>query len=264
MATDYAVTRLPDALEITERVLDVLDEPGFACLLAKNGLQQKNGRGVVMMIYLAINDYAEGMPPIMAAMMRMQIKDFVAALVDDEAVKKDAFDVIDRVTTKMEEQENNRPPAPARPDLTDDDKVALMVHIKRLATIFDEHVADKGRLSRGYRVDGANPFYNQTLNGLYLEYYYGTPSKVWTPWGEWHFAVTQLYEIKLDDFMSQLSVREHIPEHNTVQGTIGPVYAILAIDGVELPEPVLPTDKRQYLDRDVAKAEWERFFGGEA
>lgn len=60
--------------------------------------------------------------------------------------------------------------------------------------------------------------------------------------------------------MSRLTLREHAAGQQFEWGYYGPVYAILAIDGEELPEPVLPTDKRQYLDYKIAKAEWERFF----
>ena len=32
-----------------------------------------------------------------------------------------------------------------------------------------------------------NP-YNEQTNGLFLEFYYGTPSSLWTPWGIWKFC----------------------------------------------------------------------------
>lgn len=60
--------------------------------------------------------------------------------------------------------------------------------------------------------------------------------------------------------MSRLTVREYAHGQQFDGVYYGPVYAILAIDGEELPEPVLPTDKRQYLDYDTANAEWKRFF----
>lgn len=150
-----------------------------------------------------------------------------------------------------------------RPNLSDDDKRGLMSQIKRLAELYDEYTADPYDSSQAYRAGGANPFYSQTLNGLYLEFYYGRPSKVWTPWGAWHFAAAQARRTDIGGFMSRLTLREHIAEHNTPQGTIGPVYAILAIDDVELPEPLLPASYQAYLNYEDAKAEWSRFFGAE-
>lgn len=265
--TDLKTIELPDLDEMRRRletvVLDNHGRQNFVPRLLENAGRQLVGQGVVMMIQLAIYDYTKGMPPIMSAMMQVQVKDLVIALVDDDEVKKDALDMIEQVEKTIEEERNNRPPAPARPDLTDDDKTALMTQIKRLAVVYDEHVTDKYNSSQAYRAGGANPYYNQTLSGLYLEFYYGGPSKVWTPWGEWHFAAAQSYQTDLNGFMSRLTLRDHIAQHNTEQGTIGPIYAILAIDGVELPEPLLPTDRRQYLSYEDSKAEWERYFGTE-
>jgi len=265
--TDLKTIELPDFDEMRRRLETVVhDDHGrqkFVPRLLESAGRQIAGPGVVMMIQLAIHDYVKGMPPIMDAVMQGQVKDLVIALVDDDEAKQDALDMIEQVDKKIEEERNSRPPAPARLDLTDDDKTALVAQIKRLAAVYDEHVTDPHHSSRGHRADGVNPFYSQTLNGLYLEFYYGGPSKVWTPWGEWYFAAAQSYQTDLDGFMSRLTLREHIAQHNTAQGTIGPVYAILAIDGVELPEPVLPTDRRQYLSYEDSKAEWARFFGTE-
>lgn len=150
---------------------------------------------------------------------------------------------------------------PPRPILSDEDKKALVRHIKRLAKVYDKHVKDPWDASHAYRVGGVNPFYHQTGNGLYLEFYYGGPSKVWTPWGEWTFAAAQPYETDLEGFMSRLTVREYIAERTTDMGVFGPVYAILAINGKPLPEPERLTDRRQYLQYEDAKAQWEKFFG---
>lgn len=60
--------------------------------------------------------------------------------------------------------------------------------------------------------------------------------------------------------MSRLTVRVHTPEQESDLGVYGPVYAILAIDGQELPEPVLKTDRTQFLDYSTASAEWQQYF----
>ena len=105
---------------------------------------------------------------------------------------------------------------------------------------------------------GPNPHCNQTNRGLYLELYYGQPTKLWTPWGEWHFADANEH-IDVNALMGRLTTSEHIAEVFKLDtGVIGPVYALLAIDGIELPEPELPTDGRQCLEYKDAKEAWER------
>ena len=151
--------------------------------------------------------------------------------------------------------------------MTDDEKMALMAQIKRLAAVYDECVTESHDLSRAHRAGGVNPYFNQTLGGLYLEVEYTRPTCVWTPWGYWHFAAAQ-GGCQTASFLSRLTLREHIAErpvvqYNTVQGTFGPLYAILAIDGAELPEPSLPLVPQQLLDGKDAMVEWERLFGTE-
>lgn len=263
---DLKVIAMPARDEMQRRLETVIDAPHakehFIPRLLQGAERELVGPEVVTMIQLAIYDYSCG-DPLMGSLMQFYVEDLVDALVDDDTVKQDALDFIERVKAKRQEELDRRPPVPMRPELSDDEKRSLMHHIKQLAAIFDEYTNDPYNSSQGHRVGGVNPFYNQTINGLYLEFYYGTVSKVWTPWGHWHFAAAQSYETDLVGFMSRLTVREHIPEHNTQMGVIGPVYAVLAIDGDDLPEPVLPTDKRQYLEYEDARAQWEQFYGND-
>ncbi len=135
-----------------------------------------------------------------------------------------------------------------------------MSQIKRLTALFDEHVLGENRSSVVYRASGPNPYHSRTLNGLHLEFYYGTPDRLWTPWGEWIFADVSPSSIDLDGFMSRLTLRVHQAEVDSAIGVVGPIYAILAVDGVELPEPVLPGEREQRLDYEGTKAEWRRFY----
>lgn len=217
--------------------------------------------GVVMAVQLAIADYVRTLPPPMPAVMQSFVKPLVEALVDDEEAKADALRFIDDVEAKRQQELDDQPPAPARPELSDAEKMSLMRHVKHLAQVYDEYVNDPYDTSASYRAGGVNALNNQTLNGLYLEFYYGLPSKIWTPWGYWHFAAAQAGQTDLKGFMSRLTVREHVPEQ-IEWGHYGPIYAVLAVDGEELPEPILPVDKRQFLDYDTAKAEWKRYFEG--
>lgn len=264
-ATEEKTIVLPARDDMLARLIKVNDNAHYQQklypLILESAERELNGAGVVMMMQLAIADYTRGMPGMMANLLQLDLKVYIGAIVDDDEVLMDASDFIDTIEAKIQEDLDARPPAPARPELTEEQQVSLMRHAKRIAEIFDEHTNESGQqASMGHRAGGANPFYNQTLDGLYLEMYYGGVSKLWTPWGHWHFAAAQPYQVDLDAFLSRLTLETHMEEQNGGMGTIGPVYAILGIEGVELPTPQLPADKCQYLEYEVAKREWERLF----
>lgn len=263
--TEPKVTRLPEKEDMLARLISVNDDSHaveqFYPLILKDAGRELVGSGVVLMLHLAIHDYTEGMPPFMGALIQMSLKGYVEALIDDPEVKADALQFIDQVDANVKETIDSQPPTPARHELSEDDKTTLMRSIKHLAEVYDACADDPNNVSEEYRAGGANSFYDQTRTGLYLEFYYGGPSKVWTPWGSWHFGAAQRYQFDLDKFMARLTVREHIAQHNTNMGTIGPVYALLAIDGEALPEPSLLEDRRQHMSHAESKAEWARLFG---
>lgn len=262
--TQKPLVQLPEYGEMAARLATVNDDPyineRFHPFILKSAGKELYGEGIFLMLHLAIHDYSDGAPPMMAAILQMSIKDYIKALIDDEEIQAATLEHVDRVEADVKRQRDTRPPAPARQELSEDDKSSLMRSIKRLAEVFDECTNDPSRNSDRYRADGVNPFYNQVQTGLYLEFYYGTPSKVWTPWGYWHFGAAQPAETNIDMFMSRLTVREHAEVRHTNQGVIGPVYALLAIDGVALPEPSLLDDQRQFMSFQDANAEWNQLF----
>jgi hypothetical protein len=264
MPTDPKAIDMPTESQLRVRVQSVIGDEytvqNFFPHLVKNLNPQLNGMGVVLGVSLAIHDYTQSLPPMFGRLMQVYFKPLVVALIDDEQVKADALECIQQIESEQGRVQQERLAAPERPELSDERKLLLINQAKRIASIFDEYVKDGQNYSEGHRIGGANPFYNQTLDGLYLAFYYSTPNKIWTPWGAWHFASVQSYDMDLDGFMSRLTLREHTPGKNMEWGYQGPVYAILAVDEVELPEPVLPTDKRQYLSYEDANAEWEELF----
>lgn len=267
LMSDLAVTTLPDATQMWLKLDKFtgadsrMREKLFPILLQSAG-RELAGVGVVTMLHQALYDYTSG-EPMLLPVTQLMIKPLIEVLVDDEQVKADALTFIDEADAHAKE-ELGKTVVPPRPELSEEHKVTLMSLIKKLATVYDECTNDPYGTSEGHRKGGANPFYDQTLDGLYLQFSYDTPDKVWTPWGHWSFAAAQRYEIDLDRFMSRLTLEMHIEGKQHDWGYYGPVYAIRAIDGEEVPEGVLPTDKRQYLEYEVANAEWERLFGGEA
>lgn len=168
-----------------------------------------------------------------------------------------------------------RPPA-TTPDaapvatapMTDQQKRDLIAQCLRIAEIFDEELPGLALDPDGYRRGGANSFYQRTTSGLYLEFSYGTPNKIWTPWGYWIFVgskgwngTDEQLQAQLASFMARLSVELHIPLQRGNFGEYGPVYKVLAVDGVPLPPPgeVLPNATLD--EHHSAQAEWARLGG---
>lgn len=161
------------------------------------------------------------------------------------------------------------PPAgPATPNLmSDQQKTALIAQCLKVASIFDEEFPDTALESRGYRDGGVNPFYNRTTSGLYLEYFYGAPNKIWTPWGEWSFVgSTGLIfgdeeQKRISSFMARLTSELHIPLQQSEFGGFGPVYTLHAVEGVELPPPGEVIPRVPNDEYRAAKEEWARLGG---
>lgn len=88
MSTETRIT-LPDAETILSRLKAVNDEPHcvdkFYPLLAKDAGQVRVPLGIIMMLQLAIHDYTEGMPPMMTAVLNMNMEEYIDALVLDES-----------------------------------------------------------------------------------------------------------------------------------------------------------------------------------
>jgi hypothetical protein len=86
--------KLLDAKTMLERLRKVNDnahyEERFFPLLTKQAGRELNGLGVLMAVQLAIADYTDGMPALMANLMQYQVDAFCAALVDDAEVLADA------------------------------------------------------------------------------------------------------------------------------------------------------------------------------
>lgn len=137
----------------------------------------------------------------------------------------------------------------------------LIAHCRTLARIFDEELPVTAIAPADYRVGGVNPYYNRTTSGLYLEFYYGYPSKVWTPGGYWTMTGSTITHAFVDKdalaakFMARITARQTEPLQQSKWGCYGPVYAVTAIDGEPIDEPgeVIPYATHNY--REI-KAEW--------
>lgn len=102
---DLKSFNLPDADEITRRLTAVEDEPhlvaNFYPLVASKGGRSINGMGVVLMLVLAIEDYSVGLPPFMKGLLQANLRSYIEALVDDDEVKADALETLNRVESEV-------------------------------------------------------------------------------------------------------------------------------------------------------------------
>lgn len=263
---------MPNRDDMLRRLVGVMDEPhaqeGFYSIVLRSAGNELNGYGVVTMLTLALHDYS-ALPMVKNIIQRMMPR-FVEALVDDEEVRKDALHLIEEAESKIkkdrEEVEAVLPPVEHRKELSWEEATKLYAAARKIANLVWEHIPENdllpGRPAReDWRWQGANPYYNQTIDGLFLEYYYGNPVKVWTPWGEWQFVGSGAHmpDSIVEEIMSHFSTTVHVEErYDRNIGVLGPVFAVHAIDEEALPEPAPITDRRQYLEYKDAKEFWDR------
>jgi len=102
METGKRIT-LPGREEMLERLSKVCDvdhtrQKFFPKLLQHAG-EEKVAQGVVMLLALAIHDYTDGMPPMMASLMYMSAPQYIDALVTDPEVAEAAKAFLNEVLT---------------------------------------------------------------------------------------------------------------------------------------------------------------------
>jgi hypothetical protein len=91
-----------------------------------------------------------------------------------------------------------------------------------------------------WRNETVNPFYNQTADGIYLELYYGMPSRLWTPWGKWKFigSGSGSWENITPSLLERFGATLHLPLRTDKMGEFGPVYELHKVDDTPLPDPI--------------------------
>jgi hypothetical protein len=145
--------------------------------------------------------------------------------------------------------------------MSDADVALLYRAARRVADIFHE-VADADPMIAwciDQRHGSVNPYFNQTLNGLFLDYSYRNPSSIWTPWGAWSFrggiATHRGYESFGEAFMERLEVSLFREVEDEDGAPVGSTYALLAVEGTKLPEPTLK-EWGDFTPYDQAKIQW--------
>lgn len=95
------VITLPNREEMLARLIKISDnsllQERFYPILLKSAGQERVPQGIVMMLALAIHNYTEGMPPVMANLMYMQAPGFIDALVTDPEAAQEAKGLLQEV-----------------------------------------------------------------------------------------------------------------------------------------------------------------------
>lgn len=144
----------------------------------------------------------------------------------------------------------------------------LYVATRKIADIVLE-VAQKTNTKENYlsaedrRGEDANPYYNQTETGLFLDFSYGSPHRIWTPWGEWGFvggvgSSGNVLQQWTEGILERLDTELFRPVINNEQGSFGPTYAVHKVEGVQLPEPKIRS-RNAYLSYEAADKSWHDF-----
>lgn len=261
---DSTIVLPSDPGEIVRRLSTVNDEDSLVRklypVIAKQAGNELRPEGVVMLFTLALSDYGQDYPPLIGSLLFRFVPRWIDAIVDDKEAVKSAHEFIDKVDKDVEAAKPVRV-EPVGP-IEDDN---LYFAVRKIVDIFYEEVAkwDVNHLiSVHFTDDGVNPFYSQTESGLFVEYYYGHPSKVWTPWGYFGFTGSVAYsgtapwDDILDSFTRRLGATLYLPEVNKRSGTYGPVYAVHTVDQINLPEPKV-RERQNFLEYEVAKKAWE-------
>lgn len=144
------------------------------------------------------------------------------------------------------------------------EKVSIALRIrKEIQNIFKKH-----NVSSSYIKGSVNPFYNQineNTEGFICEYYYGTPSKIYTPLGYidiWSGGMcadkncdNAIREIE-DKFGFVLKRKEF----NNSMGTFGGWYYITKLpwNNVELKCDCVERNSEEYIEYDEAKKLYEQ------
>ncbi len=107
------------------------------------------------------------------------------------------------------------------------------------------------------RFECLDPFRGQTASGFFLEFYYGIPKDLWTPWGK--VSVVGMAVGNWDGVAEMLIERFgatlHIPA--TAGGVFGPVYALHKLNGSDFPEPI-ELDREEFTWHEDVTAAWRR------
>lgn len=265
-----ATVKLPSSPEeIMQRLTSVSNESNIVERLypqiAEAAGRELLPQGLVLLLTLAAEDFGRQYAPPIGGFVVKFIPLWIDALVDQKGFAKYAKDWLKKAEDEVRKEYEANMPARVEPEgpIEDDE---LFNAVMKIVNIYFEEIK-KGDVDELINISpwedkDVNPFYSQTDSGLFIEYYYGHPSKIWTPWGYFQMCGSVIsrgdapWEKILDSFLERLGATLFIPERQEEYGTVGPVYALHRVDDIELPEP-REREKQNYLEYDTAKKAWE-------
>jgi hypothetical protein len=135
---------------------------------------------------------------------------------------------------------------------------------QRIALYIYDQMALSGAEFENFLAEGPNPFEGQVVanGGIALEFYYGSPSVLWTPLGKLRIKGSGSpgdTKKVLSTLTEKLGLKVLIPIEYPTMGETGPVYQITKdLDGRSLPEVVLKKDKSEMVAYKEAMELWEQ------
>lgn len=265
-AQEPARIKLPNVEIIRRRMFDAgllsqadLNEilGGFATEISDRELI---GPGLVMAWEL--NLATRGLDPVSNAFIGSMFNQVVDVIAPDELVVQEAKEFRQAVLDKLKAKRITA--EPSLDELGEEDGLndfERYLQVRRIGDIVhyyidqdrenDIHMGDR-------REEEPNPYYNQTHRGFYLEFYYGMPSKLWTPWGEKAIGGSGgggSFEQASAKILEALGAKLVVPGIQYDYGYKGPIYSLHTLDGVDLPEPV-QRPRSQFREYKDVKQAW--------
>lgn len=99
----------------------------------------------------------------------------------------------------------------------------------------------------------------QTASGLFIEHYYGSPNKLWTPWGLWTFIGSSAgrWQEVWKEVAEILGATPHTDNAINSMDQFRPVFAITKFGEKPLPKAV-ELNRRHYVRTETVMAAWEK------
>lgn len=135
--------------------------------------------------------------------------------------------------------------------------------VQKMATFIVETLEQHDVFVAGRLSESPNPFYDQIRfnGGVAVEYYYGAPSRIWTPLGQLSVTgstggdATQA----LEKITEKLGLREIVPEKTTNMGVYGPVMEVTQdLSGKKIPSVERLGGRKEFVEYDEARELWKQ------
>lgn len=260
------ITLPNDPVEVTERLIkgynfDYYIEKLYPQIAAHAGSTYNPGQ-FVLMIVREIAEYETTQDPELPSLTLLSMEKWIDALANDVDFAKIAKEIYLQTKKEVRAKMDAKIPPRVEPKGPIKNDQLFKTAMKIRDAFFDEvrrgdpeHLIDI-RMAK----NGINPCYHQTEKGLFLEYYYDQPSKIWTPWGYLDMVGFNGYrgdapwEPIIEKFLERLGATLYLPKTIEKWGQRGPVYAIHRLDDLILPEPKIREKQNFWSYEKVMKA----------